>query len=482
MPSKLKLQRVPLTKLPPGARAANFEEVIPGYTLEQAMAEAMRCLACAKPHCVDGCPAANNIPGFLTALRQGDVAGAATVLRETNSFPGICGRLCDHERQCEGRCPLGHKGDPLAIGALERFVADWAWAAGLPDGQTAPRNGHSVAIVGAGPAGMACAADLARAGCAVTLFEAQPFIGGVLGWGVPLFRLPQSVLDAEIERLRALGVEFRLNTRLGTDMTLDDLIARGYEAVFLGLGAPNAKPMKLPGAELEGVCDSVHFLALAKLSLLGKLPSGARAPAVNKVLVVGGGNTAMDVALTALRLGATEVTVLYRRGEAEMPASKEEVATAREEGVKFRFLAAPLRFLGDGRGRLRAIECQGIALGEPDASGRRRPVPQPGSEFLIEADTCVPALGFDTDLKTLTQSPDLTVSKDGLVVTSPKTGRTTRLRVWAGGDVVLGPDTVVRAMVQGRAAARDMLAYLEGVKTLARPERAECAPEAARTP
>jgi len=472
----------------PQERTTNFEEVELGYNLEQALAEASRCLQCPEPSCVKGCPVHNDIPGFIRALLEGDFQRGIQILRRTTNFPAICGRVCDFARQCEGACVLGQEGgDPIAIGALERFLGDWERETGLRQRQAeqkAAPTGRRVAIVGSGPSGLACAGDLALRGHQVTVFEALPVIGGALAWGIPTFRLPPEVLDEEIEFLKAIGVEFRLNTTIGKDLTIDDLFAQGYDAVFIGAGTTVPYRLRIPGEDLEGVYTATEFLARAKLSRMGSIP-GYEPPKIGERLaVIGAGNTAMDVAQTAvrlgyiaqrdglkeftsmdvaetaLRLGFREVTIVYRRSESEMPARREEVASAREEGVRFMFLTTPVRFIGDEQGRLVAMECQEMALGPPDASGRRRPVPKPGTEFILPVDTVVLALGYRADDTLPKTTEGLATDRWGLITADPETGRTSREGVWAGGDIVIGADTVVRAMGAGKRAARDIDRYL----------------------
>jgi len=473
--------------LDPQARVWSFDEVEPGYAPTDALLEADRCLRCPEPRCVEGCPAHNAIPDFIAALKAQDFHAAAGVLRQTTDFPGVCGRVCDKARQCEGSCILGQEGgDPVAIGLLERFVADWELSSGLRlerVGQRRPATGRRVAVIGAGPSGLAAAQELALDGHAVTIFEALPVLGGALAWGIPVFRLPQPVLTAEIEFLRALGVDFRLNTRVGVDPTVDQLLD-SFDAIFLGVGATLPTPLSIPGEDLEGIYSSTEFLSLAKLARV--VPAGQwKAPPIGERLaVIGAGNTAMDVAQTAvrlsraelqelsakqatmdvaetaMRLGFREVTVVYRRSEAEMPARREEIEGAREEGVRFRFLTAPVRFLGQG-GRLRAMECVEMALAEPDARGRPVAVPKPGTEFVLEADTVVLALGYQVDGKLVHSMPGLETDGSGAVIVDRQTGRTSRAGLWAGGDLVHGPDTVVRAMVAGRRAAMDIDRHLQ---------------------
>ncbi|MFQ6090334.1 MAG: FAD-dependent oxidoreductase, partial [Candidatus Bipolaricaulia bacterium] len=444
--------------------------------------EANRCLLCPRPRCREGCPAKNDIPGFISALLEGDPARGIRVLRRTNNFPGICGRVCDWANQCEGACILAQEGnEPVAIGALERFLADWELAEGRRQARAAAQklpSGRRVAVVGSGPSGLAAAEDLALAGHRVVIYEELPIAGGALAWGIPTFRLPQHLLQAEIDYLDLLGVEFIFKTKVGRDVGLDELLEE-YDAVFLGVGTTVAATPGLPGEDLKGVYTATEFLSRAKLSQLDS-SLGYEPPEVGRRLAVfGAGNTAMDVAQTALRLGAEskeeitdvvhtalrmgtkEVTVVYRRSEAEMPARREEVASAREEGVKFRFLTAPVRFIGDERGHVRAVECIEMELGEPDPSGRRRPLPKSGSEFTLEVDTVVLALGYRADTAFIQDAKEIAADGGGLITIDKRTGRTNHKGIWAGGDIVSGPATVVGAMAAGTRAARDIGRHLK---------------------
>lgn len=482
--------RVTTKVLDPKERINHFDEIDQGFSgFAEAWSEANRCLQCPKPRCREGCPVHNDIPGFIRALLEGNPAKGIQILRQTTNFPGICGRVCDHPRLCEGACILAQEGnEPVAIGALERFLADWELNTNCRQAQAAWQmlpSGKRVAIVGSGPSGLAAAGDLALAGHEVIIYEALPVAGGALAWGIPTFRLPQHVLQAELDFLSSLGVEFKLNTKVGKDLSLDDLLIQ-YDAVFLGVGTTVSATLGLPGEDLKGIYTATEFLAGAKLAQL--FPGlGYKLPEVGRrLLVFGAGNTAMDVAQTALRLGVVmgigvepreeitdvahtalrlglkEVTVVYRRSEKEMPARREEVESARREGVRFQFLTAPVRFIGDEKGRVQAVECIKMELGEPDERGRRRPVPKLGSEFILEADTVVLALGYRPDPE-LTQALD--IAKDGLIKADPQTGRTGRPRLWAGGDIISGPASVVEAMRAGKAAAKDIDRTLKERKT-----------------
>jgi glutamate synthase (NADPH/NADH) small chain len=487
-PPALSGYRVRQRVLDPKERVWGFEEVELGYTLPEALEEANRCLRCPEPSCVEGCPARNHIPDFIVALLEGDFHQGIDILRQTTNLPAVCGRVCDKVRQCEGACVLAREGgDPVAIGTLERFLGDWELREGLRQRQARhrlPATGKRVAVVGSGPSGLTVAGDLALLGHSVTVFESLPVAGGALAWGIPAFRLPPSILEAELDFLTSLGVEFQLNTKVGTSPTIEDLLAQGYGAVFIGAGASLSTTLGIPGEDLKGVYSATEFLSRAKLSRLGK---GEYAPPEvgERLAVIGAGNTAMDVAQTALRLGPAlaepsgehttmdvaetalrlgfrEVTVVYRRSETEMPARKEEVESAKEEGTRFRFLTAPIRFIGDQSGHVVAMECIEMELGRPDKRGRREPIPKPGTEFTIEVDTVILALGYRPEPLLAQTTGGLLTQQGGLIVADRETGRTRRKGIWCGGDIVTGADTVVRAMAAGKRAARDMDHYLRG--------------------
>lgn len=472
-------------------RVWSFDEVELGYSLREAMEEANRCLRCPEPSCVQGCPVHNRIPDFIVALLDGDFNRGADILRQTSNLPAVCGRVCDKARQCEGACVLAREGgDAVAIGNLERFLGDWEVLEGLVQkrGQTRlPATGKRVAVVGSGPSGLAVAADLAGLGHRVTVFESLPVLGGALAWGIPAFRLPTGVLDAELERLVNLGVEFQTNTKVGLDVTVDDLYAKGYNAVYIGAGATVSTGMGIPGEDLKGVYTATEFLSRSKLSRIGR--GEYVAPEVGERLaVIGAGNTAMDVAQTAirlrdtlemleigdahttmdvaetaLRLGFRQVSVVYRRSEAEMPARKEEVESAKEEGTRFRFLTAPVRFIGDGNGKLVAMECIEMELGKPDSRGRREPIPKPGTEFTMDVDTVILALGYRPEPILSETTKGLASQKGSQLTADSRTGRSSREGIWCGGDIVSGADTVVRAMGAGKRAAQDMHRYLNNL-------------------
>lgn len=458
--TKLNPRRVPVPTLDPVERGRHFGEVYPGYTEEQAIAEALRCILCPKPKCVEACPTRNDIPAFLKALQQRRFSDAMAVLERTNNLPAVCGRVCDHARQCEGACVIRKRGDPVAIGQMERFVADMAVGqAALRDRCPPDPVAGRVAIVGSGPAGLTAAEDLARRGHQVTVFEARPVAGGVLAWGIPIFRLPTWVLAAKLRQLASLGVEFRFGVRVGQDLSVEQLFQDGYQAVLLGVGTERPRPIDVPGETLQGVWQATDFLARVKLGEMEASPNPALQVG-ESVAVIGAGNTAFDAAQTALRLGASEVTIVYRRSFAEVPARLDEIESARQEGVRLHFLAAPTRFLGDAEGRVRQMECIRMKLSEPEADGRRRPVPDPGTEFLVDVDTVVLALGFQVDGICLKNAEEIKTGSGGLVATDQEAFRTSRQGVWAAGDIVTGPNTVVAAVAQAKRAALDIHRYL----------------------
>lgn len=440
----------------------DFEEVNRGFTLEQAVQEAGRCLHCKNPRCVGACPVNVDIPGFIARVKDGDIRGAAAVIARDSSLPAVCGRVCPQENQCEGSCILGVKKTPVSIGRLERFVADWCRenSAG-PRVEKAAPNGKKVAVIGSGPAGLACASDLAKMGYDVTVFEALHKLGGVLAYGIPEFRLPKdTVLQHEIDSVLSLGVKVEKDVIVGRTVTIDELMDReGFKAVFVGTGAGLPKFMGIPGENLCGVFSANEFLTRNNLmkaydpEYLTPIRTG------KKVCVVGGGNVAMDAARTALRLGA-EVHIVYRRTEVELPARREEVLNAREEGVIFDMLTNPVEIIGDEKGWVRSIRCVRMELGEPDESGRRSPVPVAGSEFEISADTVIMALGTSPNPLIARTTSGLETSRRGGIVADEQTGRTTREGIFAGGDAVTGAATVILAMGAGRKAAAAIDDYL----------------------
>ena len=457
-------------------RRTNFDEVALGLTLEMAMTEADRCLQCKKYPCVAGCPVEVNIPEFILALRDGDLPEAARALKAKNSLPAICGRVCPQETQCEIVCLTGKKGEPVAIGRLERFVADWELSQDIAPPTPAPPTGKRVAIVGAGPAGLTCAADLARKGHSVTVFESLQDPGGVLVYGIPEFRLPKAVVRAEVEYVEKLGVEFKTDAVIGNIFTIDELLnEEGYDAIFLGTGAGLPSFMKIPGINYNGVMSANEFLTRVNLMKGYLFPEYDTPVKVgDKVAVIGAGNVAMDSARCALRLGAVraqqngteppEVHIVYRRSPAEVPARAEEVEHAHEEGVIFDFLTNPVEIFGDDKGNVVGMRCIRMELGEPDDSGRRRPIAIEGSEFDIEVNTVVMALGTRPNPLVFKDSGGLERTRWGTVVANEETGETTKSRVWAGGDVVTGAATVISAMGAGKVAAEDMHRFLSGEK------------------
>ncbi len=457
---KLEPNRVPLPHRDPHLRRQDFQEVAQGFSREAAKEEAFRCLLCPKPRCVPGCPAGIDIPGFIKAIQEEDMPWAVRVLKEKNSLPGVCGRVCPQETQCEVRCVVGKKGQPLAIGGLERYVADWQHRERYPDAPLEARpTGKKVAVVGSGPAGLTCAADLARAGHQVSVFEALHVPGGVLVYGIPEFRLPKQIVQEEVDYVRSLGVEVRLDMVGGKTFTLDELLASGYHAIFLGTGAGLPQFLGVPGENLIGIYSANEFLVRINLMKAYLFPEyDTPVKRGERVAVIGGGNVAMDSARCALRLGAKEVVLLYRRTEAEMPARKEEMENAREEGIIFRTLASPLAFLGDN-GELAAVECQEMELGEPDESGRPRPIPTQ-RRFTLEIDLGIIAVGTTPNPLVPTTTPGLQTSPKGTVVAN-ETGQTTRPQVWAAGDVVSGAATVISAIGQAKKAAQAISTFLQ---------------------
>jgi glutamate synthase (NADPH/NADH) small chain len=456
-------ERVPMSRRDPAERIRDFEEVAGGYTPDEAMAEASRCLGCKQPYCREGCPVGVDIPAFIGLIKEGLFEAAAAKVREENLLPAICGRVCPQENQCEQRCTLGQKYEPVAIGRLERFLGDYELARGKEVPETAPPSGRRVAVVGSGPGGLACAADLARLGHRVKLFESLHVPGGVLVYGIPEFRLPKRIVQAEIEALCRLGVEIECTVVVGRTVTIDELFAEGFDAVFVGTGAGSPRFPGIPGQNLPGVQSANGLLTRVNLMRAYRFPEYDTPVRIGRrVVVLGGGNVAMDAARTALRLGADEVRVVYRRSREELPARQEEVHHAEEEGVRFTFLAAPVRCLAGPDGRLGALECLRFELGAPDASGRRSPVPIPGSEFIMEVDNVIVAIGQGPNPLIQQTTPDLEVSPKGMIVADPETGATSKRGVFAGGDIVAGAATVIMAMGAGRKAARAIDAYLRG--------------------
>ena len=448
----------PMPEQDPQVRTGNFDEVALGYTAEMAMEEAQRCLGCKKPACVPGCPVEIDIPGFITKVAEGDFQAAYEIISRTNVLPGISGRVCPQESQCEKTCIRGIKGDPVGIGRLERFVADWYRENVHKEPEKPACNGRKVAVVGSGPAGLTCASDLAKAGCAVTLFEAFQTPGGVLVYGIPEFRLPKAVVADEVHKLTAMGVDIQTDTVVGRTVTVDDLLEE-YEAVFIGSGAGLPMFMHIPGENLVGVFSANEYLT--RINLMKAYLPGYDTPIrrFKTVAVVGAGNVAMDAARCARRMGA-EVCIVYRRSEKEMPARAEEIEHAKEEGIDFHLLCNPVRILGE-EGKVTAIECIRMELGEPDDSGRRRPVPVEGSEFTLPVDAVIMALGTSPNPLIRSTTPGLETTRKGCLVVGEDEVSTTRKGVFAGGDAVTGAATVILAMGAGKKAAAAIVRYLE---------------------
>ncbi len=457
-----KKSRMPMPEQEPKVRARNFLEVPTGYTMKMAQAEAERCLQCKKPGCVTGCPVGVNIPGFIDLIAQGDMTGAIRNLWGKNALPAVCGRVCPQEIQCEGNCILGKKGEPVAIGNLERFCADYEREHGT--GELPPKEastGKRVAVVGSGPSGLTVAGDLIRKGHDVTIFEAFHKAGGVLVYGIPEFRLPKTIVANEVNFLSRLGVNIECNAVVGRTVTLDELFAEGYDAIYVGVGAGLPKFMNLPGENLVGILSANEYLTRANLMKAYKYPEvDTPIPKGKNVVVLGAGNVAMDSARTAMRLGAESVKIVYRRSQEEMPARKAEIHHAQEEGIELCLLTNPTQYLGNEKGRLTGMECLRMELGEPDASGRRRPVAIKGSEFKIDCDLCIVAVGSGANPLLTSETTDMQLNKWGYIITDQQTGKTTKKGVWAGGDIVTGAATVILAMGAGRQAADSIHNYL----------------------
>ena len=456
------LKKVPVREQDAKERATNFEEVCLGYNMEEAMEEASRCINCKNAQCVKGCPVSIDIPGFIEKVKTGDIEDAYQIISESSALPAVCGRVCPQESQCEGKCIRGIKGEPISIGKLERFVADWASENGIKPQGAEAKNGKKVAVIGSGPAGLTCAGDLAKMGYDVTIFEALHEAGGVLVYGIPEFRLPKTkVVAKEIENVKALGVKIETNVVVGKSVTIDELRdEEGFDAVFIGSGAGLPKFMGIPGEQANGVFSANEYLT--RSNLMKAFDENSTTPIMrgNKVAVVGGGNVAMDAARTALRLGA-EVHIVYRRSEEELPARVEEVHHAKEEGIIFDLLTNPVEILTDDKGWVSGIKCIKMELGEPDASGRRRPVEVAGSEFTIDVDTVIMSLGTSPNPLISSTTEGLEVNKWKCIVADEEFGKTTKEGVYAGGDAVTGAATVILAMGAGRAGARGIDEYLK---------------------
>jgi glutamate synthase (NADPH/NADH) small chain len=462
--ARMKIPYEPQKARPVEERVADFEPTFIPLTPEEAMQAAERCIHCPDPSaCVEACVVHNNIPEAMFHIEAGDFISAAEVYRETSSMPEICGRVCPHSDLCQGSCVLSKRGEPILTGALEAFVADYQRQHSevrIPKGEP---TGKRVAIVGSGPSGLACAEQLVRKGHEVTIFEALPTPGGLLIYGIPNFKLPKDVVHDVIQDLEDAGVEFKLNTRIGEKRTVDDLFEEGFDSIFLGVGTGIDAKMDVPGIDLPGIYQATPFLIRANVDPEFLPPGMQGKPEIGRrVAVIGGGDTASDCLRSALRLGAEEVTCLYRRTEAEMPGGKKDRELAREEGAEFRFLTQPVKFIAGADGRVNAVECLQCELGEPDDSGRRRPIPIEGSNFTVEADTVVLALGYWPDPLVGESTPELETHNWGLIKIDPETGETSREGVFAGGDAVTGPDLVVTAMLAGRKAAESINEFLNG--------------------
>lgn len=457
----MSMTKVPVPEQDAKVRSRNFEEVCLGYTKEQAMEEATRCLNCKNKPCVSGCPVNIHIPEFIAKVAEGDFKAAYEIISDTNALPGVSGRVCPQESQCEKYCVRGIKGEPVAIGRLERFVADW-YRENINEMPVKPEsNGIRVAVVGSGPASLTCASDLAKQGYQVTMFEAFHTAGGVLVYGIPEFRLPKAIVANEVKKLTAMGVDLETDMVVGKTYTIDEMFEEGYEAVFVGSGAGLPMFMGIPGETLAGVYSANEYLTRINLMKAYLNTYDTPIKKIKKAAIVGGGNVAMDAARCAMRMGAEHVYVVYRRGEEEMPARREEIHHAKEEGIEFLFLNNPVKILGDDKGRVRAMECIKMELGEPDASGRRRPIEVPGSEFELEVDAVIMSLGTSPNPLIRSTTPGLDTNKKGCLIADEETMATTREGVYAGGDAVTGAATVILAMGAGKKAAEAMDKYLK---------------------
>ena len=457
------LNRVPVREQEPKVRATNFDEVCLGYNKDEAVEEAQRCLGCKNAKCITGCPVNINIPAFIAQVKEGNFEEAYKIIGESSALPAVCGRVCPQESQCEGKCVRGIKGDAVSIGKLERFVADWAKENGIKPEAPAEKNGHKVAVIGSGPSGLTCAGDLAKAGYDVTVFEALHELGGVLVYGIPEFRLPkQKVVKKEIEKVKELGVKFETNVVIGKSTTIDQLMEEeGFEAVFIGSGAGLPMFMGIPGENANEVFSANEYLTRSNLMKAFRDDYDTPIAAGKKVAVVGGGNVAMDAARTALRLGAENVYIVYRRGMEELPARGEEVHHAIEEGIIFKTLNNPVKLIGDEDGRVCKMECVEMELGEPDASGRRRPMVIEGSNFQLDVDTVIMSLGTSPNPLISSTTKGLEINKRRCIVAEEETGKTSKDGVYAGGDAVTGAATVILAMGAGKAGAKGIDEYLK---------------------
>ncbi len=454
-------KKCPMPVQDPDVRNKNFSEVALGYTYDMAVGEAKRCLHCKNKPCQSGCPVGIDIPAFIAKVAEEDMEGAYEILAASSALPAVCGRVCPQETQCEGKCVRGIKGEPVGIGRLERFVADWHREHTKEAVKKPAPNGHKVAVIGSGPSGLTAAGDLAKKGYAVTIYEALHTPGGVLVYGIPEFRLPKDIVRQEIDGLRELGVDIETNVVIGRTLTVDDLFDMGFEAIFIGSGAGLPRFMGIPGESLNGVYSANEFLT--RINLMKAYKENAKTPVqhAKNVAIVGGGNVAMDAARCAKRLGAENVYIVYRRGMDELPARKEEVEHAEEEGIIFKTLSNPIEVLGDENGRVKGMVCQEMELGEPDASGRRRPVPKEGCTFTLDVDCMVMSIGTSPNPLIRSTTPGLDTDKHGCIITNGDDGLTTRTAVYAGGDAVTGAATVILAMGAGKHAAKAIDEYIQ---------------------
>ena len=460
---KANFDRQPMPEQEAEVRARNFEEVNLGFPEAIAIKEAERCLQCKNMPCRDGCPVGIDIGGFINLLRMGDLRGSSRIMKKYNNLPAICGRVCPQESQCEKLCVYAKKGVPVGIGRLERFIADWEISDGVELPEVAKSTGKKVAVVGSGPSGMTAAADLARYGHRVVVYEALHRAGGVLTYGIPPFRLPRLVAETELQNVQKLGVELKTDWIVGKTITVDEILAEGYDAVFLGTGAGLPQFLNIPGENLAGVYSANEFLTRINLMKAYRFPEFDTPVRIGKrIAVVGAGNVAMDSARCALRLSPEQVYIVYRRSRTEMPARVEELHHAEEEGIIFKLLTNPVQILDNGKGAVAGLECQEMELGEPDASGRRRPIPKEGTNFVLDVDTVIMAIGTTPNPLVPQTTMGLETSRHGTIVADGETGRTTKDRVWAGGDIVTGAATVIEAMGAGKRAAASINAYLRG--------------------